>query len=361
MSIKKDIRRFDRGELKSPERLPNGWVKFDGYIARSGILEYRRADGSTWREYRPPEENAAAVKTFDSVPLTNDHPREGLLTAENTREFQVGTVSNPQEDGEKVRASVLCTDAATIADIEGGKAELSCGYVCDLEFTAGKTPTGEHYDAKQVNVRGNHVAVVSTGRAGPEVRLRLDSADAEVVPSTHLVDSNLNRTEQTMKIRFDQAELEVTEDVAKAIGAERTAHEAALKGAKDEAAKVAARADVAEGELKKVKAELEAAPAKIRESLTARMELEATVKAAVPEVKTDGVSDLDLRKAFIAARLPDMKLDGKDEAYVAAAFDLAKAKKDEEPVTRPIRRDGVDGASPDLEAARKAYFAALPK
>jgi hypothetical protein len=149
--------------------------------------------------------------------------------------------------------------------------------------------------------------------------------------------------------------------VAKAIAAERTAHEAALKGAKDEAAKVAARADVAEGELKKVKAELEAAPAKIRESLTARMELEATVKAAVPEVKTDGVSDLDLRKAFIAARLPDMKLDGKDEAYVAAAFDLAKAKKDEEPVTRPIRRDGVDGASPDLEAARKAYFAALPK
>jgi hypothetical protein len=130
VTLKKDIRRFDRGELKSPERLPNGWVKFDGYIARSGILEYRRADGSTWREYRPPEENAAAVKTFDSVPLTNDHPREGLLTAENTREFQVGTVSNPQEDGEKVRASVLCTDAATIADIEGGKAELSCGYVC---------------------------------------------------------------------------------------------------------------------------------------------------------------------------------------------------------------------------------------
>jgi hypothetical protein len=357
------VKRYDRGELSKPVRQPNGWLRADAYLSRSGVFLYRNPDGSERREYRPPDEvfKADTLESFALVPLTNDHPAEGMLTAENTRQYQVGTVVAPRQDAEFMRSQLLVTDAATIADMESGKVELSCGYCADLDETPGVTPEGERYDARQMNIRGNHVAVVAAGRAGPDVRVRMDAADRVMVASTHKADSDRNRTEQTMKIRFDQAELEVTEDVAKAIAAERTAHEAALKGAKDEAAKVAARADVAEGELKKVKAELEAAPAKIRESLTARMELEATVKAAVPEVKTDGVSDLDLRKAFIVARLPDMKLDGKDEAYVAAAFDLAKSKKDEEPVTRPIRRDGVDGASPDLEAARKAYFAALPK
>ena len=44
----------------------------------------------------------------------------------------------------------MVSDEAAIRDIESGKQELSAGYVCDLDFTAGMTSAGEAYDAVQV-------------------------------------------------------------------------------------------------------------------------------------------------------------------------------------------------------------------
>src|SRR5690606_27126345 len=87
-----------------------------------------------------------------------------------------------------VDADMLITHADTIADIDKGKRELSCGYSCDLEHVPGewidpRTGVAHRYDAIQRNIRGNHVAVVSKGRAGPEARVRLDSAEAGVLVS----------------------------------------------------------------------------------------------------------------------------------------------------------------------------------
>jgi hypothetical protein len=62
-------------------------------------------------------------------------------------------------------------DKATIADVEGGKRELSNGYASLIDFTPGETVNGQHYDAVQRQIRGNHVAVVDKGRAGPMCRI----------------------------------------------------------------------------------------------------------------------------------------------------------------------------------------------
>ena len=85
-----------------------------------------------------------------------------------------------RKDGEFVAGELLVTDADLIKKLEDGAArELSCGYNCDLDEKPGVTADGLRYDAIQRNIRGNHVAVVPKGRAGPEARVRMDGAPVE--------------------------------------------------------------------------------------------------------------------------------------------------------------------------------------
>jgi hypothetical protein len=353
------VKRYDIGELSKPSKMPNGWIRCDAFLSRSGVFLYRNPDGTTRREYRPPDEvfKADALESFALVPMTNDHPPEGMLNAENTRLYQVGTVVAPRQDGAFMRSQLLVTDAKAIESMEAGKVQLSCGYTADLEETEGVTPDGERFDCIQRNIRGNHVALVSTGRAGADVRVRMDTADGVMVH----IDADSNSAQQKeakiMKIRFDSAELEVSEEVAKAIAAERASTEASLKTAKSETDKQAARADAAEGKLSKAESDLKDAPEKIRGEIKARMELESVVKGRLPEQKTDGISDADLKRALIAAVLPEMKLDGKSDAYVDAAFELAQSQKQSEPTTSPLpsRTDSSDA----LAVAERKYREAL--
>lgn len=345
--------------------MENGWVRADAFISRTGVFTYRNADGTTRREYRPPEEvfKADALESFVAVPLTLDHPPEGMLTADNTKNYQVGAVEGPRPDGAFVRSRVRVTDSAAIAALDSGKVQLSCGYLADLEEVSGQTPSGERFDAIQRNIRGNHVAIVAVGRAGPDVKVRMDSTDAIMVVSDSSSDSCRNRPSisegpMAVKVKFDSVEVEVSEDVAKAIESERAAHMKALSesagASKSEIEKLTARADVAEAEAKRLQGELASAPDKVRAEIKARMELEAKVKSVGVEFKADA-SDEDLRKSFIKARLPEMNLDGKDASYIAVAFDLAQARKAE------LETAPVPHADSALKKARADYFASLPK
>ena len=109
------VLRYDQASpLSKPVRLPNGFVRAEGYLTRSGIFVYRDAQGKAIRELRPPEEvmHPDSLASFGLMPVTNDHPSE-LLTAENAKEYQVGTVSESVvAEGDKVRAALMITDAS---------------------------------------------------------------------------------------------------------------------------------------------------------------------------------------------------------------------------------------------------------
>lgn len=66
-------------------------------------------------------------------------------------------------------ADLVIYDADLINKIEAGKREISCGYDCLWNPTSDSS-----YD--QLEIRGNHVAVVDRGRAGHKVAIR-DTAD----------------------------------------------------------------------------------------------------------------------------------------------------------------------------------------
>jgi len=179
------VRRWDSGTVGQVERTDQGYLRAPATITKTGVFAYALPGGKVRHELRLPEEvfDDAALRSFGISPLTNGHPPV-MLNARNTARYQVGTVVEPKRDGDHVAAYVQVTDSDAIEAAEAGRRQLSCGYTCALEPKSGVTqgisgvPDGLHYDAIQRNIRGNHVALVDTGRAGSTVQLRLDQADA---------------------------------------------------------------------------------------------------------------------------------------------------------------------------------------
>lgn len=302
------FQRFDKASFSKAVKTDAGYLKAPARLTRVGVFEYVTADGSKVRELRLPEEvfKADALESFKLMPLTDDHPYShgGIVNADNIKELQVGSVSEPVQNGQFVEADIVVTDSDVIQKILDGKArELSCGYYCDREAApAGavwKDDSGREfpYDFIQRNIRGNHVAVVARGRAGPEVRVQLDSAaaiqtDAEpetVVPAVQKKDNKMEI--EALKLELDKAQ---------------------------------ARADSAEAKLENLKAELVKAndPARLAEAVRNRVALETKAKAAVPSLNTDGLSDVEVKRAVVTKLNESVKLDGKSDDYVAAAFEL---------------------------------------
>lgn len=167
--------RSDLGTLRPVERLPDGRVRVDALLTRSGIFRYTADDGSERLELRPDDEvfRPQSMRSFAVVPLTDDHPPE-MLTARTAKQFAVGSTGDTiVRDDNHVRGSIGVFDADTIAKMDAGKLEISCGYTCDLEDAPGVHPVYGPYHAIQRNIVGNHVALVDQGRAG-SARVRMD-------------------------------------------------------------------------------------------------------------------------------------------------------------------------------------------
>jgi hypothetical protein len=185
------VQRLDRsGSLLKPYRTPEGFLFAEGYATRAGIFEYENADGSIRRELRSEEEvsRADSLGSLGNKPVALLHPMEenasGELepvdvTPENWDRYAAGTVSPSvtyTADG-YVKVAVMVGRQDAIEAIEGGEAqELSCGYSAEVIERAGEHPIWGHYDAVQTDIQYNHCALVPQGRAGANVRLRVDGA-----------------------------------------------------------------------------------------------------------------------------------------------------------------------------------------
>lgn len=365
-------KRYDRGELRKPVKMPNGWLRVDGLFTRTGVFTYRNNDGTERRELRLDEEvfAPASLESFQLVPVTDEHPPV-FLDASNTKEFVAGMVGESvRKDGTFVVGPMLITDGELVRKLEQRDvAEISCGYTCDLEQKAGEH-NGEKYDCIQRNIRGNHVAIVPRGRAGPGARVRMDAAAAAVIPTHDAGGASGGSPENSQreapvahKVRVDGIDVEVThEHGAQLIERTHKAHADALekKDAKiaeleKEKATLQAKADAEAEKVKKLDAELKAAPEKFRGEIKARMDLEQQARGILgKEAKLDGLTDRQVKEKVLAKTSPELKLDGKADAYVDARFDLAlEAHEDGEDEEHgdaiDDARRNVDGFPPDDE------------
>lgn len=360
------VKRFDVGSFRKATRTKQGFLKADAYATRVGIFTYRTPDGKVVKEFRSPEEvfKSDSIKSLAEITVTNDHPPE-FVTAENSKIYQAGFTSEKVDKDENfVKVGITVTDAALIKEIENGKIETSCGYTCDVENIEGEYK-GEKYDAVQRNIIYNHLAVVNRGRAGGDVKIRLDAIDALMIDELPELESERVTTDKGLKdktmakFKLDSVEFE-TEDTALAQAIVKKIDE--LENVKSEKETLQGKCDASQDEIKSLKDELEKAKsekldnAQIMEIARARLSLEETAKKFVSEeIKLDAMSDVEIKKEVIKSQKPELSLEEKSDAYVDGCFDIviqAEVKKADES-DKKIADAILNGAEKnDAESAR---------
>jgi uncharacterized protein len=164
--------RFDEARIAKWEKTPEGFLKAHLRVAKIGTLRYRNADGSERIEHVSKEElfKKSSYDSLKGKPVTLEHPPV-MVNSLNASEHLKG-ITSPivTMDGDYLDVIATVTHADAIAAIENGVRECSCGYNCSV--TSRKDGTFDQHDREY-----NHVAIVSKGRAGSDVRVRMDSGD----------------------------------------------------------------------------------------------------------------------------------------------------------------------------------------
>lgn len=329
--------RYDRVAIHAT-KTGEGFIRDKPIVGRTGILEYRNPDGSTRREYRPPEEafNADSLNSLQGKPITMGH--QGMVTSDNSNIIQpIGTVLSPgRQDKDNIVADVVIYQLPTEAR------ELSCGYNLDLEETPGVTPDGQPYDAIQRHIRYNHVAVVPKGRAGI-ARLNMDG-DQEP-------DFEGNRTGGTKKMEKVRLDNGIEYDAAPEVAVFVDQLREDSKKQKAEMDTLQAKYDAALSDLKKAKEDAQQADEKAKanfdQAVRDRVAVLKRADAFGIEV-SDEMTVQDIKKAVIKkAHGDDFDLEGKSDEYINAAYDLVKDTKKED------KADKEEGITSQVKAINK--------
>lgn len=282
------VLRFDAGTIQKVTKTPQGGIRVTAALSGPHVLEYRTPTGIR-REYRPAEVmfHADSLASIDGAPVTDDHPKEQIVTADNFDRLAKGHASNPRQDGDRLVADLTIQSNGLISKLDT-KREVSLGYWVEVDETPGVTPSGERYDAVHTAYVVNHVAVVSKARS-KGAQLYLDSYGNQT-------------SEECAKVTSMDIE---------SVKAER---DAAIK-----------RAGELESERDSLQARFDDAEAKLSElPATARRiaGLIVTAEKHKVEVKADA-SESDIRDAILTKVCPGLDLGDKSEDYKQARLDAA--------------------------------------
>lgn len=148
-------------------------------ISKAAVNPYRGAEIPDWKKLgldpnrvyrllRDPDELRKAAASFAGKPVLSVH--RAMTAADHKATLAVGSLGGGiRYDHPFLRAPMSIWDGAAIAGIESDEQrELSSGYRYRADMTPG-TYEGEPYDGVMRDIRGNHVALVESGRAGSDV------------------------------------------------------------------------------------------------------------------------------------------------------------------------------------------------
>lgn len=186
--------------------------------AALGVIGNDDDEVTLWRDA---EEvfDPATIASFEGKSVTDEHPDNGqLLDAETAVDYHEGHIQNirrgaePLDNGDwPLLADIHIISERLIAKIDAGIRQLSLGYKYHLARLGNRLC--------QVDIRGNHVAVVPKGRAGPHARL-LDSAPTPTPKKEHHVKKSLRDhiVGLGLAVFAKDASPEETADAARSIG-----------------------------------------------------------------------------------------------------------------------------------------------
>lgn len=364
-----DVARFDRGQVKGDAFVTEeGYIKANAVVTRTGVFLYKNPDGTIRKELRHPDDvlKNDSLNSMKMIPVTNGHPQERLVSAENAKRLAIGyTGETITHDGEFILSNLVITDLDSVKEVtDRNRRELSLGYTVDLIPEEGRY-NDQPYNFRQTNIKYNHLSIVDNARAGSEARIALDSCDAEEILREEAIMAK-------RKVKFDDDEILMEDNVADRV--EQLM--ARIKNLEEEKRKIEEEKDKLEAELNSMNSEDEEteeekeekevgymskenphathepavkAPngekvppktqengkrenekynnmdsAYIRNLVKERVKLQKIAESVLDSKtlsRVDEMSDLEVKKEIIRARQKNANLDGKSDIYIQARFD----------------------------------------
>ncbi|MGA1806739.1 DUF2213 domain-containing protein [Sphingobium sp. WW5] len=361
--------------LDAPRRTSDGYMAVRAKAARTGTYAYLGSeidpdnkhglrDAGMVNVLRDAEAvfDPLSAHSFIGKPITDNHPTVAV-NAKNWRDHARGTVMGAKwEEGGYLAFDLMLTDADTIDAVDAGKRELSNGYAAELQFGDFDGPGGVKCVAKQVAIKGNHVAIVDRGRAGPSCAITDSVAICDANPA-FLADLTPPLEKPAMKIRIGDAEVDATNGEAVRIA--NDAREGAFKELQTKVGTLTADLATAnttiqtkDGEIVALTAKLadaEVTPAKLQQLADARADVIAKAKILAPTLATDGKTDAEIRKAAVTAKLGDAAKDMADAAIEGAFIAFTKDAKPADPL-RQVLADGAITFANDAASQEGAAY-----
>jgi hypothetical protein len=354
----------DTAEMAGTRVTADGYLVASVLCARTGCQDYLGTeiglvDADVVSVFRPKETVFArdSMESFPGKPITIDHPPEGV-NADNWKDKAGGDIVAVVPEGEFIRADIKIMDGAAIKAIEDGKREISMGYSTPIEIKDGVAPDGTAFGAVQTGpIKINHLALVDRARGGQKLRIGDGAVPWGAAPITMSDKKEDDMSDALKTVVFGDKAAQVAAadvntieqfktDTASKLSDMQTTHDAAL-AAKDK--EIAAK----DAEIDKLKGSV-LSDADLDAKVQARADLVDTARKIDNDVEPKGLSDADIRKAVVAAKLGDAALEGKSDAYIEARFDvLAEDADNVDPVAQALQNGPIHDAS--ATEADKAY------
>lgn len=164
------------------EETPDGFLRVKARVLAERIMPYAKrelvgvpetisSDPVMMLVDRSAMSCAESLRTLEGVPVVA--PDHTWVTPDNAGIAKGNTAGTPYMEGPYTTIDLLITDPQTIQDIKDRKiGEISAGYHAESIFEDGEFD-GQPYQARQVGIRYNHIAVIpyGHGRAGQDVRI----------------------------------------------------------------------------------------------------------------------------------------------------------------------------------------------
>lgn len=306
--------RTDTGSIKFLEK-GNDFSRYEAILAKPGVLDYNGIkENLVDAELFHPQ----TIKSFEGLPFSLEHPVDGM-DSRNWKDKTIGSVYNPREEDGLLKANIIVYDGDIAKRIDSGEiGEVSIARTVDLIDSNG--------ELIQTKIRGNHVALTKTGRAGKDVRIvkRIDSKGDVMI--TYRADSDGKDHEIPEAVGKDiedqKAKLKESQEGIKAIKKEKEDLESKLKSYKEkkdtnesieklqkELNEKTNLLSVKENEVKTYRDKLDevqkAEPAKIEQAAKERSTLEGQAKAVLGDsVSVNGLTNAQIKDQIIAKVMP---------------------------------------------------------
>jgi uncharacterized protein len=301
-------------------------------LTRTGVLTYYGPNGNAVRELRHPNDvfKADSLATLKAATVTVGHP--DMVSPGNWRNVAVGHVEEAgKPEGALVTGPVRVMDDKAITRIMSKDlVELSPGYQCKLDMTPGEY-NGEKYDCRQFDIKYNHVALLPKGggRSGPDVKLRLDGKGNSLTEDSGVLSERADKRAILEITKVPLSEAEITK-LQSDLAAATTRADAAEKLVKAGNAEVtAAQLEVLQATNTELKTKLDAATdtkaldAKVQARVALVTEAHNVLDSKDAPYVDSGKSDDQVRREVLARLSPAFKCDGKSEAAILGAYEMA--------------------------------------